>query len=76
MLRETINETYFYQFINTLNENWPKLVGPVRVPSMGQINLFENYLCLIGILDNKTMYKKTLELRKKCEYKLLKYTIP
>ena len=30
---------------------WPEVVFPVRVPSMRQIDLFENNLYLIEILD-------------------------
>ena len=36
---------------------WPGVVVPIRVQSMGQINLFENYLYLIGILETINMCK-------------------
>ena len=30
---------------------WPRVIVPVKVLSVAQINLFENYLYLIGILE-------------------------
>ena len=46
---------------------WPIVVLPVRVPSMGQIDLFKNYSYLIGIFDIIAACKNLKKQYKKCK---------
>ena len=60
---------------------WPGVLKPIRVISMGQIDLFENYLYLIW-LGSKTKKKKTHkrtnkeQLHKKRKYERTKNAVP
>ena len=50
----------------------PGVVVPVRVPSIDNLDLFQNYLYLLGVRAKKTLKKKT---QKKCNYESTMNTI-
>ena len=52
---------------------WPGVVIPVRVPAMGQIDLFKNELYLIGACEKKNNIKT---MAQKCKYKCSMNAIP
>ena len=49
-----------------------EVIVSVRVPAIGQINLFENYSYSLGICNQKPLKK----LNKKCKYECIMNTIP
>ena len=46
---------------------WPRVVISVRAPSKGQVELFENYLYLIGLWAKNT-FKNQLDKKGKYEH--------
>ena len=58
---------------------WPKVTGLVRVPTMGQIELFKNYSYSIRLCKKKKNKKKKThkkQLHKKCKYASTMNAIP